>query len=106
MCKKVDCIQLQLSYCKIDCIYVIGEKGCLLRSMCNICGMIPRAEEIQIEGVPRDRERRSRQMWDEIIGVMAFIVLFVAGLVIYYFVEKWRERKQRNEHNRSPRERS
>lgn len=45
-------------------------------------------------------------MWDEIIGVMAFIVLFVAGLVIYYFVEKWRERKQRNEHNRSPRERS
>ena len=45
-------------------------------------------------------------MWDEILGIVAFIVLFVAGLVIYYFVEKWRERKQRNEHDRPPRERS
>ena len=44
-------------------------------------------------------------MWDEIIGIAAFIVLFVAGLVIYHFVEKWRERKQRNEHNRPPRAR-
>jgi hypothetical protein len=44
-------------------------------------------------------------MWDEIIGIAAFIVLFVGGLVIYYFVDKWRERKQRNEYNRPPRER-
>ena len=43
-------------------------------------------------------------MWDEIIGIVAFIVLFGAGLVIYYLVDKWRERKQRNEHNRPPRE--
>ncbi len=43
-------------------------------------------------------------MWDEIFGIVAFIVLFVVGLVIYHFVEQWRERK-RNEQRRPPHER-
>jgi hypothetical protein len=43
-------------------------------------------------------------MWDEIFGIGAFIVLFVGGLVIYHFVERWRERK-RSEQERPPRER-
>ena len=43
-------------------------------------------------------------MRDEIFGIVAFIVLFVGGLVIYHFVEQWRERK-RNEQKRPPHER-
>ena len=43
-------------------------------------------------------------MWDEIFGIGAFIVLFVGGLVIYHFVERWRERK-RSKQERPPRER-
>jgi hypothetical protein len=35
-------------------------------------------------------------MWDEIFGVVAFIILFVGGLLIYHLVERWQERKKRN----------
>jgi hypothetical protein len=43
---------------------------------------------------PGGRAQRSEQMWDELIGIAVFIVLFVGGLIIFHLVEQWREQKR------------
>jgi len=34
-------------------------------------------------------------MWDELLGIGVFIILFVGGLIIFTQVEKWRESKEK-----------
>lgn len=39
-------------------------------------------------------------MWDEIFGVATFFGLFIAGLIIYNMVDKWKARKANERKNR------
>lgn len=43
---------------------------------------------------PNKLHERENTMSDELLGIGAFVVLFVGGLVIYRFVERWRKRKR------------
>ena len=39
-------------------------------------------------------------MWDELLGIATFILLFVGGLIIFTMYEKWKERKAMERQNR------
>ena len=39
-------------------------------------------------------------MWDEMLGIATFILLFVGGLIIFTMYEKWKERKAMEQQKR------
>jgi hypothetical protein len=57
--------------------------------------MIHRRKQTDKQGAFKKQQRtRSKQMWDELIGIAVFVGLFVGGLIIFHVVEQWRERKR------------
>src|SRR2546421_1402291 len=50
---------------------------------------------IQAEKTKRNKSptQGDDSMWDEMLGIATFILLFVGGLIIFTMYEKWKERK-------------
>ena len=57
---------------------------------------------IQAEKTKRNKSptQGDDTMWDEMLGIATFILLFVGGLIIFTMYEKWKERKAMEQQKR------